>query len=92
MNRLQNPGRLGWLGLFGGLLLGAFLVVVFLRVVAVDDGWMALVPVAVTVGLAGIPYRPEAREGASLAPWRYFVLAMGIALCVGVPASWLIQP
>jgi hypothetical protein len=55
MHRLRNPGRVGWWGLLGGLLLGALLAVVFLRVVTIDNAWMVLAPLAIIVALAGTP-------------------------------------
>lgn len=65
-------------GSWGVLSLGYF------RLAAFDDAWMALCPVALAVVFAAIPYRHGPTERISLGPWRSFVFAAGLALCVGV--------
>ena len=52
---------------------------------------MALAPVTIAVLLAGIPYHHGPGQIASLAPWRYFILGLGLAVAasalVGAVAS-----
>ncbi|MGW4461236.1 hypothetical protein [Micromonospora sp. NPDC004704] len=83
MTRFVKPDRAGWLALLGGSALGALLVVVYFRTVDFDDSWLALAPVGIAVTFAGVPYRNPDRSVA-LARWRYFVIAAGLIICLGV--------
>jgi hypothetical protein len=78
MSRFVSPGRDGWLALLGGLVLGVLGAVAFLRIATFDDSWMVLAVVALPC-LVAIPYRPN--RPTALAPWRYFVMALGFTLC-----------
>ncbi|WP_147252531.1 hypothetical protein [Micromonospora endolithica] len=83
MGRIVWPDQRGLWSLLGGIVVGAVLAVVFFRAVTVQDGWMALVPVAAAVTFAAIPYRHGPGGGrAPHAPWRYAVLALGLTLAV----------
>ncbi|MBE1488228.1 hypothetical protein [Plantactinospora soyae] len=79
MNRFVNPGRNGWLALLGGLVLGVVCASAFFRVATFGDSWMVLAVVALPCLFAAIPYRPN--RPSALAPWRYFVLALGLTFC-----------
>lgn len=86
MLRIIWPDGRGWASLLGGLGAGAGLVIAYFRIVTMDESWMALALVAIAVLLAGIPYQQgpgRAHVVASLAPWRYFVLGLGLAMSVG---------
>ncbi|TYB39849.1 hypothetical protein FXF50_05660 [Micromonospora sp. AP08] len=61
------------------------MVIAYFRIVSIEESWMALAPVAIAVMAAGIPYQqgPGRAHVASLAPWRYFVLGLGLAMSAG---------